>query len=34
MKGIDIAKWNPVTDYAKVAQQVDFAVLKDRKSVV
>ena len=28
MKGIDIAKWNPVTDYAKVAQQVDFAVLK------
>jgi GH25 family lysozyme M1 (1,4-beta-N-acetylmuramidase) len=28
MKGIDIAKWNPVTDYAKVAQQIDFAVLK------
>jgi GH25 family lysozyme M1 (1,4-beta-N-acetylmuramidase) len=28
MKGIDIAKWNPVTNYALVAQQVDFAVLK------
>ena len=28
MKGIDIAKWNPVTDYALVAKQVDFAVLK------
>ena len=28
MRGIDIAKWNPVTDYTKVAQQVDFAVLK------
>lgn len=28
MKGIDIAKWNPVADYALVAQQVDFAVLK------
>ena len=28
MKGIDIAQWNPVTDYALVAQQVDFTVLK------
>lgn len=28
MKGIDIAKWNPVSNYAIVAQQIDFAVLK------
>ncbi len=28
MKGIDIAKWNPVSDYAAVASQVEFAVLK------
>jgi len=28
MKGIDIAKWNPVSNYALVASQVDFAVLK------
>lgn len=28
MKGIDIAKWNPVTDYALLAKQIDFAILK------
>lgn len=28
MKGIDIAKWNPVYDYAKVAPQIDFAIIK------
>ena len=27
-KGIDIAKWNNVTDYAAVAQQVAFAIIK------
>ena len=28
MRGIDIAKWNPVSDYALVSKQVGFAVLK------
>ena len=28
MKGIDIAKWNPVQDYKAVSEQVSFAVLK------
>jgi len=28
MKGIDLAQWNPVTNYALVASAVDFAVLK------
>lgn len=28
MRGIDIAKWNPVSDYSQVARQIDFAVLK------
>ncbi len=28
MRGIDIAKWNPVSDYALVSKQIDFAVLK------
>ena len=28
MKGIDIAKWNPVSDYKAVSEQVDFAVIK------
>ena len=27
-KGIDIAKWNEVTDYAAVARQVGFAIIK------
>ena len=28
MKGIDIAKWNPVSDYKAVSEQIDFAVIK------
>lgn len=28
MKGIDLAQWNPVTNYALVASAVDFAILK------
>lgn len=28
MRGIDIAKWNPISDYGLVAKQIDFAVLK------
>lgn len=28
MKGIDIAKWNPISDYAAVSRQVNFAIIK------
>lgn len=28
MRGIDIAKWNPVSNYEQVAKQIDFVVLK------
>lgn len=27
-KGIDVAKWNPIKDYAAVAREVSFAILK------
>lgn len=28
MKGIDIAKWNSISDYKAVSEQIDFAVIK------